>query len=141
MPLAFLALAGCATHSSQSPDRLIASVQHSEWAEANRLRLDLETGAYSIAPGRWTSTKRRGQRRGRRVVGALSPETLAPLRAAFDAVAGSELVNAQCLATPRKDRGRIIISNGGEKTLNLQSGGRWQRADGELECRRKEALA
>lgn len=51
------------------------------------------------------------------------------------------MVDTQCVATPREDRGRIIISNGGEKTLNLQSGGRWQRANGDLECWRKEALA
>lgn len=45
------------------------------------------------------------------------------------------------MAKPRMDRGRIIIGNGGEKTLKLQSGGRWQRAYGDLECWRKEALA
>ena len=101
----------------------------------------MATGAFSIAPGRWTSTKRRGQRRGRRVAGTLPPETLATLRAAFDAINGSELLDAQCLATPRMDRDRFIISNGGEKTLILERGGHRQRAHGDLECWRKDALA
>jgi hypothetical protein len=105
---------GIAAH----PVSIVASVGHSEWCwPPGSVRLNLAKGRYAVTPSpRWRTCRRPVWPRRVRT-GILAAGDLAAVRAAYGQARSDGLEDAAC-----RNRGqppRVVIGNGGERTLRL----------------------
>ncbi|MBV7258847.1 hypothetical protein [Erythrobacter crassostreae] len=136
-----LSLAGCATFNDPDKRNLISTIDHSEWGDPSQLRVDLDTGAYSIKYGKWAADApgSRGRSRGRPFSGRLNERSLYELNEMVARTRVSGLVEEECAAIPRRERGYMIVSNGGTPLLKLMLNGTKATSYAELDCWTDEA--
>ncbi len=134
-----LSLVGCATFSDPDKRTLISTIDHSEWGDPSRLRVDLDTGTYSIVYGTDYKPDSRGRSRGRPFSGKLNAESLDGLNAMVARTQESGLTDEECAATTRRERDRMIITNGGTPLIKLMLNGSKAASYEDLECWTDEA--
>lgn len=132
-------LAACATFNEANKRTLISSIDHSEWGDPSQLRVDLDTGAYSIVYGLDYKSGSRGRSRGRPLYRTLNAKDLDGLNAMVAKAQISGLTDEQCAATPRGERGYFKISNGGTPQLSLMLNGSKSASFDDWECWTDEA--
>ncbi|QUL37034.1 hypothetical protein [Erythrobacter sp. JK5] len=133
---AALAVVGCATSADPSKSTLLATIDHHEWGDPSRLRVDLDSGQYSIEYGKWdrNAPSSRSGSRGKPIAGELGQGKIDTLNRLVFAAQEKGLVNQDCAAKPRNERESIVITNGGTPTLRVISDGAKLTAHKDLEC-------
>lgn len=113
-------LPGAAAFGQQTavPVTVVASVGHSEWCSPpGSVRLNLATGRYAVTPSPSWRTCRRPVWSSRVRTGILSANDLAAVREAYRQARSDGLDDPACRDGRRPPR--IVLSNGGERTLRL----------------------
>jgi hypothetical protein len=104
-----------------APVSIVASVGHSEWCwPPGTVRLSLATGRYSVVPSPRWRTCRRPVSPGRIRTGVLAPGDLAAVRDAWRRASSGGLEDPACSNGGQPPR--VIISNGGGRTLSVVQG-------------------
>lgn len=144
-PLLAVLLAASLAHPVAEPVKLgrtawvFATIDHSEWCPPGNVRIDLQTGRYSLttrAP-RSTCGKARLERPVR--IGKLPRDALAPLRAAGLRATREGMKSEQCRAGGKPQE--LVISNGGVPLLVLTTGRDVNWAPDDLSCWSEAATA
>jgi hypothetical protein len=137
--LAVAAFAAGPTHASAPetgrgrPDSVFATVGHSEWCPSGHVRLDLDSGLYTLrAPSSWRVC-RRPPFRSRIRQAVLAADQMAAVRAAYRNAVAEGLDNPACRNGLRRPD-EVVIGNGGIPALRLTSRGQTLSPPRDLTC-------
>jgi hypothetical protein len=135
---AWVALAGAAAgasardaDSSRSAS-VFTTVGHSEWCPPGTVRLNLDTGRYTVTAPRTWRVCRRPPFRSRVRMAVLAADALAAVQAAYRNALSEGLGNPACQTGVRPRA--IVVGNGGTPSLRLTSSGRTMAAPNDFVC-------